>query len=119
MHPSGNFLLSSSNDGTLKVWDLFGGYIMYTLYGHEGATTATNFSPLGDNMISGRVDNNVMIWTSPFEGYQGEKLEGIDVTMQKEPKKGNMKESFANVQQDVEQFGSRGNQSMNIEVEDR
>jgi len=39
--------------------------------------------------------------------------------MQKEPKKGNMKESFANVQQDVEQFGSRGNQSMNIEVEDR
>lgn len=31
MHPSGNFLLSSSNDGTLKVWDLFGGYIMYTL----------------------------------------------------------------------------------------
>merc|ERR1711957_950706 len=38
-------------------------------------------------MISGSVDNNVMIWTSPFEGYQGEKLEGIDVTMQKEPKK--------------------------------
>lgn len=41
---------------------------MYTLYGHEGATTATNFSPLGDYMISGAADNNVMIWTSPLDG---------------------------------------------------
>jgi len=34
-HPSGNYLLSSSNDSTLKVWDLKMGQILYTLYGHE------------------------------------------------------------------------------------
>jgi len=32
-------------------------------------------------MISGASDNNVMIWSSPFDGSQGEVIEGIDVGM--------------------------------------
>lgn len=65
-------------DGTLKIWDLVNGHIMYTLYGHEGATTCTNFSPNGDFMVSGGSDNNVMIWTCPLDSYKGEIIEGID-----------------------------------------
>lgn len=51
---------------------------MYTLYGHEGATTATNFSALGDYMVSGGDDNSVMVWTCPLDGYKGEVIEGIE-----------------------------------------
>jgi centriolar protein POC1 len=61
---AGTSLISSSNDGTIKVWDLRKGCIMYTLYGHEGATTAANFSPTGDYFISGGADSVVLCWES-------------------------------------------------------
>ncbi len=34
-HPDGNYLVSSSMDSTMKIWDLKMGQILYTLYGHE------------------------------------------------------------------------------------
>lgn len=37
---------------------------MYTLHGHEGATTAVNFSPEGDYFCSGGADSIVMVWKS-------------------------------------------------------
>jgi hypothetical protein len=43
------------------------GYILYTLYGHEGATTAVNFSPDGDYLCSGGADSVVMVWLSNLE----------------------------------------------------
>jgi len=72
-------------------------------------------------MISGASDNNVMIWTSPFDGYQGEVIEGIDVSLPKEQRKKNSptRDAGASFQNNQDDFGSRGNQSMNIEVEDR
>jgi centriolar protein POC1 len=63
-HPNGRFLLSTSNDSTLKIWDLRQGHILYTLYGHEGASTAANFSPCGDYFCSAGVDSIVMVWKS-------------------------------------------------------
>lgn len=64
MHPSGNYLLSSSNDGSLKIWDLREGHILYTLYGHEGPSTSTGFSPAGDYFVTGGSDSVVMVWSS-------------------------------------------------------
>jgi len=73
-------------------------------------------------MITGSADNNVMIWTSPFNGYQGEELEGVDVSMPKGPKGSSPKRGGGaidtSMQQADEHFGNRGNQSMNIEVMD-
>ena len=37
---------------------------MYTLHGHEGPTTAVNFSPEGDYFCSGGADSIVMVWKS-------------------------------------------------------
>jgi len=37
---------------------------MYTLYGHEGPTTTATFSPLGDFLLSGGDDNNIVIWNT-------------------------------------------------------
>ena len=43
------------------------GYVLYTLYGHEGATTAVNFSPDGDYMCTGGADSVVMVWLSNLD----------------------------------------------------
>ena len=40
---SGNFLLTASNDNTVKVWDLREGQLFYTLNGHEGAALCASF----------------------------------------------------------------------------
>eukprot|EP00826_Nyctotherus_ovalis_P051702 TRINITY_DN6475_c0_g1_i17.p2 TRINITY_DN6475_c0_g1~~TRINITY_DN6475_c0_g1_i17.p2 ORF type:complete len:214 (+),score=54.77 TRINITY_DN6475_c0_g1_i17:1015-1656(+) len=78
-HPSGRYLLSSSLDATLKVWDLRMGYALYTLYGHEGATTAVNFSPDGDYLCSGGADSVVMVWLSNLDASLGASTPAINV----------------------------------------
>lgn len=48
---------------------------MYTLYGHEGATTAANFSPNGDYFISGGADSVVLCWESNMNRIKTEQLD--------------------------------------------
>ena len=57
-------MLSTSNDGNLKIWDLRKGHILYTLIGHEGATSSGTFSPAGDFFCSGGRDSVILIWKS-------------------------------------------------------
>ena len=74
-HPSGNFLLSSSLDGTLKIWDLREGQLFYTLHGHEGAVLNCCFSPAGDFFASAGADEQVcyllgwFISNSPWKSF--------------------------------------------------
>jgi centriolar protein POC1 len=57
-------LISTSDDSTVKIWDLRKGCILYTLFGHEGATTCGSFSPMGDYFLSGGSDSVVLAWKS-------------------------------------------------------
>jgi len=50
---------------------------MYTLYGHEGPTTTATFSPLGDFILSGGHDSNIVIWNSHLNHVVSEELYGI------------------------------------------
>ena len=74
-HPSGRYLLSSSKDSTLKIWDLRQGHILYTLYGHEGASTSVGFSPCGDYFTTGGTDSVVMVWKSNLDENEQEFIE--------------------------------------------
>lgn len=49
---------------------------MYTLFGHEGPTTTAAFSPLGDFIISGGDDQNLVIWKSNLNEQMTETLHG-------------------------------------------
>jgi len=51
---------------------------MYTLYGHEGATLSTAFSPKGDFFASGGADKQSMIWRAPLEDFKGEVIQGLN-----------------------------------------
>lgn len=50
---------------------------MYTLYGHEGASTAACFSTYGDFFATGGKDTVVQLWKSNIGINRGEVLEGI------------------------------------------
>lgn len=50
---------------------------MYTLYGHEGPTTSATFSPLGDFLLTGGSDSNIVIWNSNLNPKVTEELFGI------------------------------------------
>lgn len=48
---------------------------MYTLYGHEGASTSAAFSPCGDYFVTGGVDSVVMVWKSNLDENEQEFIE--------------------------------------------
>ena len=50
---------------------------MYTLYGHEGATSAASFSPSGDHFITGGADSVVLCWKSHMNEHATEDLNEI------------------------------------------
>jgi centriolar protein POC1 len=64
-HSNGNFLLTSSEDGTLKIFDLLEGRIFYTLHGHQGPVTAATFSRNGEFFASGGADEQVSVAMFP------------------------------------------------------
>lgn len=58
-HPSGIYLLSASEDCTMKIFDLLEGRPIYTLSGHKGAISAAAFSFSGEHFASGGADEQV------------------------------------------------------------
>ena len=81
---AGSHLISSGNDGVVKIWDLRRGCILYTLFGHEpmpaGAkdakaiTTAASFSPGSDYFVSGGTDSSVLCWSTCLNAVPTEDL---------------------------------------------
>lgn len=59
-HPSGNYLVTASQEGTLKVLDLMEGRPSYTLYGSKGAVNTVKFSANGDRFATGCAISNII-----------------------------------------------------------
>src|SRR5688572_3301865 len=58
----GRFLVSGSEDSTIKLWDLATGNVLRTLYGHEKPVLAVAVSRDGRLMASGGDDSSVRVW---------------------------------------------------------
>ena len=48
-----NTILTGSNDGTLRLWDVSSGRCLRTLRGHSGGILCCDFDPSGKTIISG------------------------------------------------------------------
>lgn len=67
-HPSGKFLLSGSQDGSARVYDLLEGRPLYTVRGHEDAVTAAAFCQGdGTHFATGSSDERVFVWSAKLD----------------------------------------------------
>ncbi|MCT7990668.1 WD40 repeat domain-containing protein [Laspinema olomoucense] len=60
--PEGNFLVSGSNDKTVKIWEIHSGNLIKTAIGHTGSAIALAISPNGELFASGSGDNTIKLW---------------------------------------------------------
>lgn len=60
--PDGNRLLSASLDGTVRVWDVQSGKVLYTFKNHTGAVWGLALHPAGRWAASGGADRMVRLW---------------------------------------------------------
>ncbi|MEM8639829.1 MAG: hypothetical protein AAGG51_13585 [Cyanobacteria bacterium P01_G01_bin.54] len=62
--PDGNYIVSSSDDKTLRLWDLDGNPVGEPFLGHHDAVRSTVFSPDGESIASGSDDKTLRLWRS-------------------------------------------------------
>jgi WD40 repeat protein len=60
--PDGRYLLSGSEDNSLKLWDAATGRLLRALQGHSKSVTSVAFSPDGRYLLSGSEDNSLKLW---------------------------------------------------------
>ena len=60
--PDSTRVLTSSNEGTARLWDVATGKTVATLAGHTDRVTAVAFSPDGTRVLTGSDDNTARLW---------------------------------------------------------
>ena len=60
--PDGTFLVSGSNDKTIKFWDIQTGGVGKTLCGHTGRVCSVSISPDLTTVASGSEDKTIRLW---------------------------------------------------------
>lgn len=62
----GDYLLTSSYDGTIKVWTHPGWSPMKTLSGHDNKVTSVDISPDGQYIVSSSFDRTFKLWAPEY-----------------------------------------------------
>ncbi|MDY9927970.1 NB-ARC domain-containing protein [Methanosarcina sp.] len=60
--PNGKYVISASDDNTLKVWDLETGEEKITLRGHNDSVRAVSVTPNGRYAVSASIDRTLKVW---------------------------------------------------------
>jgi WD40 repeat protein len=60
--PDGKFIASGDHDGNIKVWRASDGYLLKTLWGHQGDVGSIAFSPKDRILASGGSDGIIKLW---------------------------------------------------------
>jgi WD40 repeat protein len=60
--PKGEYIVSGSDDKTVKIWELETGKLVNTLKGHSSSVRAVAIDPKGEYIVSGSDDGTVKVW---------------------------------------------------------
>ena len=61
--PGGDFLMSSSRDQTIKMWDTNSGYCTQTIKGHTDWVKRVSVNQKGILLASSSKDETIIIWS--------------------------------------------------------
>ena len=82
--PSGKYLVSSSDDGTIKLWDVRTGRELFTSTDHTLTVTNVRYSPSGSRIASMCLDGSLRVWeVNPSTG-----IPDSEPSLEKEHRKG-------------------------------
>jgi WD40 repeat protein len=75
--PDGQYIVSGSEDKTVRLWNLQGNPVGQPFQGHDDAVLSVAFSPDGQYIVSGSEDKTVRLWNLQghlirqlFQGYE-------------------------------------------------
>ena len=60
--PDARLVLTGSNDGTARLWEVASGKAVTIVSGHTGSVTAVAFSPDGRLVLTGSNDGTARLW---------------------------------------------------------
>jgi Tol biopolymer transport system component len=70
--PDNKYIVSGSEDHTIKVWDIENGKELQTLSGHTASINSVSYSPDGKYIVSGSKDH-IKVW----DAMKGEELQAL------------------------------------------
>src|SRR5688572_11868861 len=69
--PDGQYVVSGSDDTTIRIWDAHTGQtVMGSPQGHSAAINSVAYSPDGKHVVSGSDDKTIKIWNA-YTGQAG------------------------------------------------
>src|SRR5205823_6078310 len=77
--PDGKTLVSGSNDGTVKLWDLSSGQERCSLVAHQGKEVASvAVAPDGKSLATGGADGTVRLWRAADDQEASARRSALD-----------------------------------------